>query len=71
MVVPSSARSNREGQVRVRCYQCGGGSSSGLQAAGSSANGRSIVLEKLSAVELLEGAWHTAANHSRGKGLRR
>jgi hypothetical protein len=56
---------NREGQVRVLCYQCGGDSGSGLQSAGSPANWRCIALEKLSRVELLEGAWHTAPNHSR------
>lgn len=56
---------NREGQVRVLCYQYAGESDSGLQAAGSPANWRCIALEKLSRVELLEGAWHTAPNHSR------
>jgi hypothetical protein len=56
---------NHEGQIRVLCYQYGGGSGSGLQAAGSPANWRCIALEKLSRVELLEGAWQTAPNHSR------
>ena len=56
---------NHEGHVLVLCYQYGGGSDSGLQAAGSPANWRCIALEKLSRVELLEGAWHTAPNHSR------
>jgi hypothetical protein len=56
---------NHEGQVRVLCYQYAGESDSGLQAAGSPANWRCIALEKLSRVELLEGAWHTAPNHSR------
>ncbi len=56
---------NREGQIRVLCYQYGGESSSGLQATGSPANWRCIALEKLSRVELLEDAWHTAPNHSR------
>jgi hypothetical protein len=56
---------NREGQIRVLCYQYGGESGSGLQAAGSSANWRCIALEKLSRVELLEGARQTAPNHSR------
>ena len=56
---------NHEGQIRVLCYQYGGESSSGLQAAGSPENWRCIALEKLSSVELLEGAWHTAPNHSR------
>ena len=56
---------NREGQIRVLCYQYGGQSGSGLRAAGSPANWRCIALEKLRRVELLEGAWHTAPNHSR------
>jgi hypothetical protein len=38
-------------------YQYGGESGSGLQATGSPANWRCIALEKLSKVELLEGAW--------------
>jgi len=49
----------------VLCYQYDEESVSGLQAAGSPANWRCIVLEKLSRVELLKGAWHTASNHSR------
>jgi hypothetical protein len=56
---------NREGQIRVLCYQYGGESHSGLQAPGSPANWRCIALEKLSKVELLEDAWRTAPNHSR------
>src|SRR6266849_3497244 len=56
---------NHEGQIRVLCYQYAGGSGSGLQTAGSPANWRCIALEKLSRVELLEGAWQTAPNHSR------
>jgi len=56
---------NHDGQIRVLCYQYGGESGSGLQAAGSPENWRCIALEKLSRVELLEGAWHTAPNHSR------
>jgi len=56
---------NHEGQVRVLCYQYAGESDSGLQAAGSPANWRCIALENLSSVELLEGDWHTAPNHSR------
>ena len=56
---------NREGQVRVLCYQSGGDSERGLQPAGSPANWRCIVLEKLSKVRLLEGSWRTAPNHSR------
>jgi hypothetical protein len=56
---------NRAGELRVLCYQYGGESESGLEAAGSPANWRCTALEKLSQVKLLEGAWHTAPNHSR------
>ncbi len=56
---------NREGLLRVLCYQYGGESESGLQPAGSPANWRCIALEKLSQVKLLEDAWRTAPNHSR------
>jgi hypothetical protein len=56
---------NREGQLRVLCYQYGGDSRSGLDPLGSAANWRCVALEKLSKVNLVEGAWRTAANHSR------
>ena len=56
---------NKQGQLRVLCYQYGGESESGLQPAGSPANWRCIAVEKLSAVELLEGSWRTAPNYSR------
>jgi hypothetical protein len=56
---------NRAGQPRVLGYQYGGESESGLEPIGSPANWRCIVLEELRAVELLEGSWKTAPNHSR------
>jgi hypothetical protein len=56
---------NREGQLRVLCYQYGGESESGLQPTGSPANWRCFALEKLSRVRLLEDVWRTAPNHSR------
>ena len=56
---------NREGRLRVLCYQYGGESQSGLQPAGSPANWRCVVLEKLSSVKLVEDDWRTAPNHSR------
>jgi hypothetical protein len=56
---------NREGQLRVLCYQYGGESQSGLHPVGSPANWRCVALEKLSRVKLLESAWRTAPNHSR------
>jgi hypothetical protein len=56
---------NREGELRVLCYQYGGESESGLEPPGSPANWRCIALEKLSGVDLLDGPWRTAPNHSR------
>ncbi len=56
---------NRWGQLRVLCYQYGGDSESGLAPAGSPENWRCVVFEKLRKVELLDGSWKTAPNHSR------
>jgi hypothetical protein len=56
---------NKYGQLRVLCYQFGGESRSGLKPAGSPDNWRCIALDQLSGVELLDGEWRTAANHSR------
>jgi len=56
---------NRAGELRVLCYQYGGESKSGLEAAGSPANWRCTALEKFSRVKLLQDAWRTAPNHSR------
>ena len=56
---------NREGQLRVLCYQYGGESRSGLDPLDSSSNWRCVALEKLSRVKLVEDGWRTAPNHSR------
>jgi hypothetical protein len=56
---------------RVLCYQYGGESGSGLQAAGSPANWRCVALEKLSRVELLEGVWANRAEPFPPTNLRR
>src|SRR5260370_38258634 len=65
LLCPHRLGRNKAGQLRVLCYQYGGESGSGLEPAGSAANWRCIVLEKLSKVELLDGTWRTAPNHSR------
>ena len=62
---PHRLGKNKKGQLRVLCYQYGGQSKSGLQPAGSPANWRCLVLEKLSKVKVLDDAWRTAPNHSR------
>lgn len=56
---------NRQGQLRVLCYQYGGESQTGLDRAGSPANWRCVALEKLSRVGLLDHGWRTAPNHLR------
>lgn len=56
---------NRDGQLRVLCYQYGGESRSGLGPPGSPENWRCVALEKLGKVRLGDGAWRTASNHSR------
>ena len=42
----------------------GGDSVSGLDAGEASSNWRCLAVGKLSAVELIDGRWHTAPNHS-------
>jgi len=56
---------NKHRRLQVLCYQYGGDSESGLKPAGSPDNWRCLALENLSHLELLEGAWQTADNHSR------
>ena len=65
LLCPHRLGRNREGQLRVLCYQYGGESKSGLKPAGSAANWRCVALEKLSRVKVVEDAWRTAPNHSR------
>src|SRR3954468_20600757 len=56
---------NRLGQPRVLCYQYDGESESGLGPIGSAENWRCDVFEKLRRVELVNGPWKSAPNHSR------
>ena len=65
LVCPHQLGRNNSGQARVLCYQYGGDSSTGLESSGSPANWRCMKLKKFSRIELLEGVWHTAPNHSR------
>jgi hypothetical protein len=62
---PHKLGRNKEGQFRVLCYQYGGESKSGLKPPGSPDNWRCVGLDQLRSVELLDGAWQTAPNHSR------
>jgi|SRR5450756_20093 len=65
LLCPHRLGRNREGRLRVLCYQYGGDSGSGLQPVGSPENWRCMALEKLSRMKLMEDAWRTAPNHSR------
>lgn len=65
LLCPHRLGRNSAGQLRVLCYQYGGESESGLKPVGSPANWRCIVLDQLSRIEVLEGEWRTAPNHSR------
>ena len=65
LLCPHRLGRNKQGQLRVLCYQYGGESESSLQPAGSPANWRCIALEGLGAVRILAGAWRIAPNHSR------
>ena len=65
LLCPHRLGRNKAGELRVRCYQYGGESRSGLSPMGSPDNWRCMVLEKFRRVELLDTTWHTAPNHSR------
>ena len=56
---------NKRRRLQVLCYQYGGDSESGLKPAGASDNWRCLAVENLRDVELLDGPWQTAENHSR------
>jgi hypothetical protein len=56
---------NKQRRLQALCYQYGGDSESGLQPVGSSDNWRCLAVENLSQVELIDGTWQTAENHSR------
>ena len=56
---------NRYRRLRVLCYQYGGDSESGLEPEGAPDNWRCLAVEHLGQVELLDGPWQTAENHSR------
>jgi hypothetical protein len=56
---------NKRRRLQVLCYQYGDDSESGLKPAGASDNWRCLAVENLRDVELLDGPWQTAENHSR------
>lgn len=56
---PHALGYNEPGQYRAFCYQYGGQSHRGPQPSARAGIWRCIALEKLSSVELLDGAWQT------------
>jgi hypothetical protein len=65
LLCPHLLGRNRLRRLQVLCYQYGGDSESGLKPAGASDNWRCLAVENLSRIELLDGPWQTAENHSR------
>ena len=65
LVCPHRLGWNSKGDRRVLSYQYGGDSETGLGPPGSKENWRCMALSELSDLEVLEGSWHTAENHSR------
>lgn len=65
LLCPHRLGRNSKGELRVLCYQYGGGSTSKLDQSGSPANWRCMVVEKLRQVRLIEDQWRSAPNHSR------
>jgi hypothetical protein len=63
MCLHAIGRKNEKEQALF--YQCGGTSSSGLNPSGSPDNWRCIPLRGLRNVQVVDGDWHTAPNHSR------
>jgi len=55
----------KHGRQQVLCYQFAGTSDSGLAPAGHPSNWRCITISNLQDVEIRDGDWHTAPNHSR------
>jgi hypothetical protein len=57
---------SKQGRRHAFCYQFGGTSESGLKAVGEGVGAwRCIVVEKLRAVELQSGIWHTEPRSNR------
>ncbi len=55
----------KNGALQCLFYQFGGHSSSGSITPGSPANWRCMPLANLKDIRVVDGPWHTAANHSR------
>lgn len=56
----------KNGKEQALCYQYGGESKSRpIQADGSKENWRCVEIARVSGVEIVDGPWHTAPDHSR------
>ena len=65
LLCPHLLGRNRQRRLQVLCFQYGGDSESGLEPMGAPDNWRCLAVENLSELELLNGPWQTAENHSR------
>ena len=60
LLCPHVLGRNKEGRLRVLCYQYGGESESGLRRKDERGDWRCFSLEKVSQVRILEAPWQTA-----------
>ena len=68
LLCPHVLGRNKEGHLRMLCYQFGGSSGSGLRNGGDEIGGwRCLAVDKLSQVQLQNGVWKTAPHASRQK----
>lgn len=61
---PHALGINKHGQEAALFYQFGGASEKGLGPPGSPENWRCLLLAELQVLDLNEGEWHTASDHS-------
>ena len=65
VMCPHTLGYNRAGRAQALFYQYAGESSSVLGSPGSPRNWRCIPVEEMAGVEVIDGPWQTAPNHSR------
>jgi hypothetical protein len=54
----------KNGELKAFCYQFAGESSSGIGPPGAFKNWRCVFIDKVTKLEVRDGPWHTATNHS-------
>jgi hypothetical protein len=58
---------SKDGRAHCLFYQFGGGSKTKLGPPGSPDNWRCVFVSDLRQVEIMDGPWHTADNHSQNQ----